>query len=198
MIDVYFDFISPFGWIGAEKVGAIARRFDRELRWHPFLLKVTVLETMQLPPPLETPLKGTYLLHDIKRSLRYHGLSMAAAPRIGFSSVTAARLVLWSRQTAPQLTEILVLSLYRAHWSDGLDISETETVLDIAAAAGLTRRDAAAALASEAMKTALREEVDAAVQAGIFGSPTFVVDGEAFWGSDRLSMLEKWIETGGW
>lgn len=197
-IDFYFDFISPYGWIGAEQIGAIVRRFGRQLRWHPFLLKATVIEAMGLPPPLETPLKGAYLYHDIKRALRYHGQTLSADARFTFSSVPAARAVLWARDAAPQHVEVLVLSLYRAHWSDGRDISDSNCVLDLIAALGLPRADAAEALRSEAIKAALHAENAAAIRAGIFGSPTFVTEGEIFWGADRLSMLEAWIERGGW
>lgn len=197
-IDFYFDFISPYGWIGAERIGSLARRFQRGVNWHPFLLKVTVVDKMGLPPLLDTPLKGDYVRRDLPRSLRYHGLGLAEDPIFNFSSVAAARATLWVRNVAPQKTEALVLSLYRAHWSDRRNISEAETVLDIVAELDLPREDAGAALQSDAIRTALREEIASAVTAGVFGSPTSIVDGEMFWGSDRLDMMEKWLETAGW
>lgn len=196
--DFYFDFISPYGWIGAERIGQIARRFGRCVNWHPFLLKVTVLETMGLPPPLQTPLKGPYILHDAKRSLRYHGLSMSPDARFGFSSVAAARAILWARAEAPQSVEALVLALYRAHWGQAQDISDINTILQVIENIGLCRTRAARAVDDAAFKIALRDEVSSAVKAGVFGSPTTVADGEMFWGADRLPMLEAWLETGGW
>lgn len=197
-IDVYFDFVSPYGWIAAEKIGEVAARFARPLRWHPILLKVTVLDTMGLPPPLETPLKGPYLRHDIARSLRYHGLALAESARFGFSSLAALRAALWARSAAPEQLHALILAVYRAHWSDGLDISCTDTLLNIVAKVGLSRTAADAALRSDAVKQALIDENAAAIRAGIFGSPTFVVDGEKFWGADRLPMVDAWIARGGW
>lgn len=197
-IDVYFDFVSPYGWIAAETVGAVATRFARPLRWHPILLKATVLDAMGLPPPLETPLKGPYLRHDIARSLRYHGLALADSARFGFSSLAALRAAIWARNAAPEHLHALILALYRAHWSDGVDISGADTVLNIVASVGLPRTAADAALQSGAVKEALIDENAAAIRAGIFGSPTFVVAGEKFWGADRLPMVEAWIARGGW
>ena len=197
-IEIYFDFVSPYGWIAAENIGEMATRLARPLRWHPILLKATVIDTMGLPPPLETPLKGPYLRHDIARSLRFHGLSLAGSARLGFSSVAAARAALWVRSAAPEYLHALILALYRAHWSDGRDISAPDAVLDIVASIGLQRTDAAAALQSDVIKQALVDENAAAIRAGIFGSPTFVVDGEKFWGADRLPMVEAWIARGGW
>lgn len=197
-IDYFFDFISPFGWIGAEHITAIARRFERRVTWHPFLLQVTVVELMGLKPPLETPLKGAYLLHDIKRSMRYHGLSMSDQARFGFKSLAPARAVLWARDRSPERVEDLVLALYRAHWSQGRDISDVRTVLEVVADLGLSVAQAAIALDSSVIKTALRESTASAVQAGVFGSPTVIVDGEMFWGADRLPTVEAWLERGGW
>lgn len=197
-IDFFFDFLSPFGWIGAEQVGAIARRFGRSVAWHPFLLKATVIEAMGLKPLLKTPLKGDYVLHDIYRSLRYHGMRMAPGAIFDFSSVPAARATLWVRATSPGQCEDLVLALYRSHWAEGRDISELDTILDLIEGVGLSRTEAAAALASEPLKTALREANEAAIGRGVFGSPTVIVDGEMFWGADRLPMVEAWLERGGW
>ena len=56
----------------------------------------------------------------------------------------------------------------------------------------------AAALDEPAVKERARREVEAAIAAGVFGSPFFIVDGEPFWGSDRLPMVEEWIRRGGW
>ena len=47
-------------------------------------------------------------------------------------------------------------------------------------------------------KAKLREATDAAIARGVFGSPFFIVDGEPFWGHDRLAQVERWLETGGW
>ena len=54
------------------------------------------------------------------------------------------------------------------------------------------------ALNDTAVKERVRREVDAAVSLGVFGSPYIVVDGEPFWGADRLDQVERWLATGGW
>lgn len=197
-IDFFFDFISPYGWIGAEHVGKLAHRFDRIVNWRPFLLRIIVKDVMKAEPPLDIPLKGAYLLRDLKRSARYHGLAISEAARFGFNSTHAARAVVWTRSASPDKVEALVLALYRAHWSNGRDISEPETVLDVAEELGLSRTGAQSAIEDALVKEAFRAEVANAIELGVFGSPTFVVDGELFWGADRLPMLEAWLEQGGW
>jgi 2-hydroxychromene-2-carboxylate isomerase len=68
----------------------------------------------------------------------------------------------------------------------------------VAAEIGIPRESMAAALNEPALKDRLRSEVDAAIARGVFGSPYFVVDGEPFWGSDRLDQVDRWLTTGGW
>jgi len=63
---------------------------------------------------------------------------------------------------------------------------------------GLKADEIRAALADQAIKDHLRTEVDKAIARGAFGSPYIIVDGEPFWGSDRLDQIDRWLQTGGW
>jgi len=68
-----------------------------------------------------------------------------------------------------------------------------------AQAAGIDRQgELASALNDPAVKQRLREEVSQAISKGVFGSPLFVVDGEPFWGHDRLDQVDLWLQRGGW
>ncbi len=63
---------------------------------------------------------------------------------------------------------------------------------------GIPRADLLAAIEDDAVKQRLRAHVDASLAKGVFGAPTFIVDGELFWGADRLDQVERWAVTGGW
>ena len=197
-VDFYFDFVSPFGWIAAEQIGDLARAEHRFVRWRPILLKATVVDTMGLKPILDTPLKGKYAVHDARRSARLHGLSLAADAVFRFSPLMAARAVVWANSHAPDMVEQLVLTLYRRHWRDGRDISCTTTFLDAITAAGLDGDAVKTGIGAPETKQALRESTEKALLCGVFGSPTTVVDGELFWGADRLEQVALWMRTAGW
>lgn len=197
-LDFYFDYISPYGWIAAELVGDLARRHGRQVVWRPFLLKATVVEVMGLPPILQTPLKGAYALHDVFRLARFHGLEIAANARLNFSSLLAARATIWVARSANHLIGDFVLMLYRRHWAEGDDISDEVVVLDVGAQLGLDVAALRAGVADPVIKSEFKAAVEAAIARGVFGSPTIIVDGEMFWGSDRLSQVSAWLETGGW
>jgi 2-hydroxychromene-2-carboxylate isomerase len=72
------------------------------------------------------------------------------------------------------------------------------TVASVGASLGLPAAELEAVLSSEPMKVKVKAATDEAIAKGVFGSPFFLVDGEPFWGWDRMSMLESWLETGGW
>src|SRR5258705_7819097 len=196
-IEFFFDFISPYGWFAAERIGGLAHRPGRVGVWQPLLLKATGVETMGLPALLETPLKGEYLLPDATRSERFYGLPWHPPASMSFSSVAAERAVVWAADYARLDPEPLVVALYRRAWADGGDISTVSAVADLAASIGIECDRVRDGIESAETKANLSDRIVQAVRRGIFGSPFIVVDGEAFWGADRLCMVERWLD-GGW
>ena len=89
------------------------------------------------------------------------------------------------------------LAAYRAYFVDDVNISDLGAVLDIAAGEGIDRDVLSAVLAGTEIKARLAAEVDLGLARGVFGSPFIIVDGEAFWGADRLPQVERWLAEGG-
>jgi 2-hydroxychromene-2-carboxylate isomerase len=89
------------------------------------------------------------------------------------------------------------MKLYRAYFEDHRDISVPEEAVAVIAATGVDPVAARAAIDDPVIKDALRTAMDEAVARGVFGSPFFIVDGEPFWGLDRMDQLERWLATGG-
>jgi len=81
---------------------------------------------------------------------------------------------------------------------DDRDISSPETTADVAASVGLNRQKTLEVIADPVMKEKLKVETEAAIANGVFGSPYVVVDGEPFWGFDRLEHVNRWLQHGGW
>ena len=92
----------------------------------------------------------------------------------------------------------LAKALYRAAFAEGGRIDSAEAVIKVATAQGVDGEALAAALADAGVKQRLRDEVEAAIAKGVFGSPLIVVDGEPFWGHDRLEQVDLWLQRGGW
>ncbi len=196
-IDFYFDFSSPYGYFGAERIDALAAKFDRRVNWRPVLLGAIFKTTGCQPLPL-IPIKGQYAVHDMQRTARLHGIPFTFPQKFPISSQLAARAVLWTGTTHGQAKAgELARALYRAYFVDGRDITDAATVADVAGALDIDTAAVADAVVSEPVKEQLRAEVEAAMKRGVFGSPFMIVDGEPFWGFDRFEQLEAWLKAGG-
>jgi 2-hydroxychromene-2-carboxylate isomerase len=108
------------------------------------------------------------------------------------------RAFVWLDAQDQAAAKSLARQIYRAHWCEGRDMSAPESIAGEAAAIGLDRAAVIAAMRDDRVKGMLRERVEASIARGVFGCPTFIVDGEMFWGADRLEQVERWIASGGW
>lgn len=198
-IAFYFDFISPYGYFASRQVEALAARHGRTVDWRPMLLGVAVLKVMGLKALLDTPLKGDYVRRDVLRHARRLGIPLGRDLNASVGNpLPPARAFYWVKQHHPQLAAPLAHALFHAFWAEGRDLSTPEAVAAIALPAGLEPAAVIAGATSDEAATLLRNAVAASIQAGIFGSPTLVVDGEPFWGSDRLREVDEWLACGGW
>ena len=198
LIDFYFDFSSPYGYLASEKIEAMAARHGRGVDWHPILLGVIFKQTGAAPLTM-VPLKGDYSKRDMPRSARFHGVTDFRMPsKFPIPSQAPARIVLWQKQHDAALAATVVHALYRAFFVDDIDISVPENAAAVVAKSGVDAAAARAAIDDPAIKDALRKANDEAIARGVFGSPFIIVDGEPFWGMDRFDQVERWLATGGW
>jgi len=196
-IDFYFDFSSPYGYLASTRIDAIGARHGRSVDWHPILLGA-VFKTTGGAPLASIPLKGPYSERDMNRCARLLGVPFRLPSRFPIPTQAAARLTLWVKGADPVGAKTLAGALYRAYFADDRDISDPQVCADVAALCGYDRAQAAAGLNDARVKELLRAEVDDAIARGVFGSPYLIVDGEPFWGADRLEHVERWLAPGGW
>ncbi len=196
-IDYYFEFSSPYGYISSQLVDGLAERTGREIRWRPFLLGPVFKQTGQAPL-VEIPMKGAYSRHDFDRSARFHGVPYAMPAKFPIGTVAALRAFWWLDDRDRAHAVRLAKALYTAYFANGRDIGDAQVVLQVAREEGVDAAALEAALGDPAVKERAKAEVDAALGRNVFGSPFFIVDGEPFWGCDRLPMLEAWVKRGGW
>lgn len=195
----HFDFISPYGYFASLRIEGLAARHGREVDWRPMLLGVAVMKVMGLKPLLETPLKGDYVRRDVLRYARRHGIRLGRSLDASIGNpLPAARAFYWVRKHHPALQAAMAHALYDAFWGQGRDLSTPQAIAGITLPAGIDPAALAEGTASEEAASLLRNAVAGAISAGVFGSPTVIVDGEPFWGVDRLDEAEEWLARGGW
>jgi 2-hydroxychromene-2-carboxylate isomerase len=196
-IDFYFDFSSPYGYFASQKIEAIASKYGRDVKWRPFLLGVAFKTTGGTPLP-SIPVKGPYHLRDMQRTAKYLGVTFRHPSVFPIASVSACRAFYWMNAKDPGQAKELAKALYGAYFRENVDISSADNVVSVAARSGLNADEVRAGIADQAVKDLTKSEVDKAIAIGAFGSPYIVIDGEPFWGSDRLEQIDKWLATGGW
>ena len=196
-IDFYFEFSSPYGYLAAQSVEDLGARWGRQITWRPFLLGAVFKESGS-QPLLSYPIKGTYALHDMRRAARRLAVPFTLPEPFPFASIAACRAFYALADDRPEDAKRLAQALYGAAFGRGIDVGPAEAMLAVAAETGLDPKALGAAIQSPEIKQRLRDEVAAAMARGVFGSPFLIVDGEAFWGHDRLSEVEEWLKTGGW
>ena len=196
-IDFYFDFSSPYSYLLSERIDELAARFGRTVRWRPILLGIVFKSTGSAPLTLQSPAKAAYSVHDFQRSARFMGIAYRHPDVFPLATQYAARAVYWLEGEDPDLARRFAQRAFHAIFVDNIDLSPLDAVLDLAAGLGIDRQTLAAALQSPEMKVQLKDAVDAAIAAGVFGAPYVVIDGEAFFGADRLPQIEQWLASGG-
>jgi 2-hydroxychromene-2-carboxylate isomerase len=195
----YFDFISPFGYFAALRVGDLTQKHNRQCEWHAMLLGVSVLKVMGLKPLFETPLKGPYLAHDAARYARRYRLALKR-PLDGpaMNPVPAARTFHWLKRHYPDRYRGIAVDILDAYWREGRDLANPAEICAIATGRGVDGAACRAAIESDEARQLLRTAVDTSLNKGVFGSPFFIVDGEPFWGVDKIEQIDEWLTLGGW
>ena len=196
-IEFYFDFSSPYGYFASEQIDKIAENHNRTIEWHPFLMGA-VMKITGRKPLVHIPMVDEYSDIDLHRCARLYGLEYKTPSTFPIATVAACRAFYWQLSQDKQLAKQLARKLFQAYFAEDRAISEPDVVMDVAESIGIDRILLGKALENPEIKSKLREVTNSAVEQKVFGSPFFFVDGEPFWGHDRIPHIQKWLETGGW
>jgi len=193
----YFDFSSPYGYFAAQKIDETAAEFNRDVLWRPMMLGPALKETNNLPLT-EQPIKGGYCKRDWDRLARFMDVPWTMPDPFPIATLSAARAFYWIDGQNSGKAKNFARAAFHTYFGEGRDITDAETVAAIAEPLGIDRDALLAAVQDPAIKQRLKDETGLAIEAGVFGSPFFIIDGEPFWGADRLWMIRRWLKTGGW
>jgi 2-hydroxychromene-2-carboxylate isomerase len=193
-VEFYFDVGSPASYIAWKRLPAICEAARAELALKPMLLG-GVFQATGNHSPMSIPAKGSYIMSDLERFAQRHGVPFHHNPHFPINT-----LVLMRGATALQMRDEFRLipyvdAVYRAIWVDGANMNEPAVMSSVLLHADF---DPAAllALASEpAVKERLKAVTQEAVARGVFGAPTFFVEGQMFWGQDRLDLVKEALEA---
>lgn len=192
-VEFIFDFVSPNGYLAWWPLKDIAARKGAAITITPTLLGGMHKLTGNAPPfvrDADVKGKNAYAQLEMQRFIKRHGLTkFRMNPAFPFRSVELLRLLLAAIDLG--CGEAFAEAFLRAIWEDGLDPSDAAAVDAVIAAAGLPAAALAEGAQSAPIKDRLAANTQNAVDRGAFGIPTFFVDGEMFFGKERLGQIEE-------
>jgi 2-hydroxychromene-2-carboxylate isomerase len=195
-IDFYFDFASPYGYFMSEKIDALVRNHGRKVTWRPVML-FAVLRALDLPAPMAHPIKRDYMLADFERSSRFLGIRYRLPDKFPIITPHAARGFYLLARYAPDAAVPFAHAVLRSYWQQGRDITDVDLIAGLLVDASATFGSPAQArerLCTDESNTLLQTAIAAAVERRVFGSPYVIVDGEPFFGVDRLAQIKARLE----
>jgi 2-hydroxychromene-2-carboxylate isomerase len=193
VIEYFFSISSPWAFIGLKPFIELAERMGAEVR--PYLTTV-VEENGGIYSRNRPEARRLYWQKDLARWSRIRGRDMKMDNRGSLSDPTPASFMVIAAILDGQPWVPLTLALQEAFWTRVEDIGNPEVRKQIADAAGL---DGAALLKREQdadVQAKWKADRDLAIEKGVFGFPSFLIDGELYWGQDNLPFLEQHLKTG--
>lgn len=187
-LEIYWDFSSPFAYLGSTQAEAVAKKHGATLVWKPMLLGGLFRAIGQVDVPLFTwsDAKKKYYYDDMHRWAAFWDVPFKFPTHFPTNSLKAMRVYM----ALPEERRAAYRErAFRAYWAEDRDLADDAVLRDCI---GEGADEIFARTQDPAVKKALIDATEAAAKAGVFGAPTWVVDGkELFWGQDRLPLVER-------
>lgn len=192
-LDFWFDYSCPYAYLASTQVDALADRTGAWLAYRPMLLG-GVFKASGTAQNLAATLgaaKAQHNARDMARFAELFGVPLRMPAGHPLRTVEALRATIVT-DAAPAV----VHGFFRAYWVDGEAPSERATMERVLGSAGFDSSSVLARIEEESVKDDLRRRTDDAIARGVFGAPSFIVNGEQlFWGQDRLHFVERAVRN---
>ena len=197
-VDYYVSLNSPWAYLGSQRFAAMAKKYGADVTIWPVDFGSVFAVSGGLPLPKRAPQRQAYRMMELKRWREHTGVKLNLEPKFFPSNeVPAAKCVIALREQGRMADAIAVAhAVMSALWTEDKNTGDPATLKSIIAGCGL---DADAVIAaSEAPGPADKREeyTKHAIAQGVFGAPSFVIDGEIFWGQDRLDFVDRRLARG--
>lgn len=195
-VQYWFSTASPWAWLGSARFAQLALRTQTAVLVEPVDLGAVFAATGGTPFPSRSPARQSYRQLELARWSRRLGVPIRLQPaHYPVDREPSSRLVIAAREHG---LDALALShaVLRAIWSEDRDIADWGTLQGIARDAGFDGAALVESARDPRIHARYLQSTQAAIAAGVFGSPTYVVEGERFWGQDRLDFLEERLGGG--
>jgi len=192
-IDYYFWMNSDWAYLGADRLEALARRRNVDIHYRPVDLPDVYRRTGGTLLHQRAPERQAYRVVELKRWCRRLGIPLNPRPAYMCPNADLASCIVIAADQAGLPVAALYKAILAAEWYEDRDISNEAVLSDIVGEQGFRADDLFRQARTSTVQALYRRHTDDAIAAGVFGSPSYVFQGELFWGQDRLDMLEEAI-----
>lgn len=186
-VEFFFDVGSPASYLAWTQLESIAQRTNAKIIWRPMLLGA-VFQATGNASPAAVPAKGAYMLKDLQHFSNIYGVPFNFNPFFPLNTMHLMRGAT-AYLEEPEFQTYLA-AIFNALWSEQLNMESPEVVAEVLSKAGIDVTDFMARISETEVKERLKDTTEEAVARGVFGAPSFFVNGEMFFGQDRLSFVE--------
>ncbi len=196
-IDYFFSLVSPWAYLGHAEFLRVASLVNATINYRPVPLGKLFPESGGLPLAKRHPLRQAYRLVELQRWREKRNIPLVLQPKFWpFDVELADRLTIAVAQRHPEAAGVFAALAFRAVWVEEQNLAEENVLKDILASAEIGDETLLGLARSDETATVYQNNLAAALAHGAFGSPCYVVDGEVFWGQDRLDMLSDMLTSG--
>lgn len=192
-IDYYFAPQSPWTYLGHDRFVALARAASAQVRVRPVDFGRIFAASGGLPLGKRAPQRQAYRLVELARFSRHLGLPLHVQPRhFPVAGDDAARLIIAvDMNDGADAALRLSGAVFCAVWVQQRDIASADTLAELLVEHGLPAQRVAQSREDPAVLARYDSDTLQAIDAGVFGAPSYVIDGEIFWGQDRLDFVQN-------
>jgi 2-hydroxychromene-2-carboxylate isomerase len=194
-LDYYFWLNSDWAYLGADRLAELVRRHELTVHYKPVDLLAVYARTGGIPLPQRSVQRQEYRKQELRRWMRRLGINIRIAPRYMCPDAALASRFLIAADVTGHSAAELHKEILAAQWCHEQDISDATVLLGIAGHLGLPGPALLEQARSPQIARRYQQYTDEAVAAGVFGSPSYVLDGELFWGQDRLEFLDQTLSA---
>lgn len=195
-IDYYFSLLSPWAYIGHAPFMEIARRHGVEVNFKPVFLGRVFAETGGLPLAQRHPARQRYRLVELQRWREKRGLTFNIKPQYWPFEVNFADRFVIAVAASGKDPDPFLRRAFAGIWEEERDLGNPIVLAELAEAAGLDSSSIMDIATGSTTEAIYALNLENAVAGDVFGSPAYVLDGEVFWGQDRLELLDDALSSG--
>ena len=190
-VTAYYALQSPWTYLGWPRFLELAAEKNLEVVYRPIQMAPIFAASGGLPLAKRPLQRQAYRMMELKRWRDVLRLPITLEPKFfPVDEDKAARMVLVHQQNGGDIGS-LSFAMMRAVWAEEKNLADEKTLISVAAEQGLDGEALLAATATKTIDEAYESNTEAALEAGVFGVPTFAVGEELFWGQDRLDLLAR-------